>query len=738
MQTGGHTGYCKFAPQPPQRCPECGGVRFDFDASAGASFCLTCGCVTEENTIVAEVTFGETSGGAAIVQGSHVAAGATRAKINAPWGRQGNFESMEQAKHKARQILQGLKRHLGITETVIGYAERWWILAYEMGFTKGRRSLLVIGACCYIAVRQHQRPIMLIDLSDLLQANVFDLGNVYLQLVQLLPVKNLDLVDPEFYIERFSKLLEFGEDREKIRDDAVRIVHRFKRDWLYTGRRPSGICGAALLLAARMNNYRRSVLEIVQVVKIADTTLKKRLVEFGKTPSASFSLDEFRHKWLDVEQNPPSFTKGQEKEERAQAKLLKQSSGKENKRKGKKRKRGEEEEDESVADSSVAGTPGPSTPEPSPKRPRLENGQSSVIAPSGVISKRKRGDKTDGADGDGSVVGLSAPPSPATKRPRLEDDLSVVPSVPTLPPPSGMPDMSFKRLIDEMASMGVPPTETAADEPLFLPDEPTQVASSGPLVPTANDAEETDRLIEQLISSEVTLPLTAERSVIEESLAIADQLDEKRLQIMRASAPAWEDGEEEIDLDEAELDDYILTDAEVEAKERVWVELNRQYLEKCAAREAVAQGEEEPAPKKRKHSNKRTGPRDSSNPRGATPAESAMALITGTYRKKGEPQVRSKRINYDALEQLFNRPLKLGVTSPTQSKAGLRSAAEEKRAAAGGEEGAEEEEEEEEMEVVEEDGPIPGYRTLQRFQGGEQYDDGYEEVYDESGWQEEV
>jgi transcription factor IIIB 90 kDa subunit len=46
------------------------------------------------------------------------------------------------------------------------------------------------------------------------------------------------------------------------------------------GRRPAGICGAALLLAARMNNFRRSVEEIVQVVKIADTTLKKRLDEF--------------------------------------------------------------------------------------------------------------------------------------------------------------------------------------------------------------------------------------------------------------------------------------------------------------------------------------------------------------------------------------------------------------------------------------------------------------------------
>ena len=81
------------------------------------------------------------------------------------------------------------------------------------------------------------------------------------------------------------------------------------------GRRPAGICGAALLLAARMNNFRRSVEEIVQVVKIADTTLKKRLDEFKKTPSGSLTLADFRTVWLDEEMDPPAFINGKKKEE---------------------------------------------------------------------------------------------------------------------------------------------------------------------------------------------------------------------------------------------------------------------------------------------------------------------------------------------------------------------------------------------------------------------------------------
>lgn len=69
-------------------------------------------------------------------------------------------------------------------------------------------------------------------------------------------------------------------------------------------------------MAARMNNFRRSVAEIVQVVKIADSTVRKRLEEFKKTGSAALSVGDFRSVWLEEESEPPAFVRGREKEER--------------------------------------------------------------------------------------------------------------------------------------------------------------------------------------------------------------------------------------------------------------------------------------------------------------------------------------------------------------------------------------------------------------------------------------
>src|SRR4051812_27514552 len=148
-------------------------------------------------------------------------------------------------------------------------------------------------------------PLSFHPAHTLLQVNVFELGHTYLQLVQTLNLR-LPLVDPSHYISRFSALLEFGDETHKVAHDAVRLVQRFDRDWMTKGRRPAGICGAALLLAARMNNFRRSVEEIVQVVKIADTTLKKRLEEFGRTSSAGLTVVDFRRVWLEEEMDPPA------------------------------------------------------------------------------------------------------------------------------------------------------------------------------------------------------------------------------------------------------------------------------------------------------------------------------------------------------------------------------------------------------------------------------------------------
>ncbi|XP_008660628.1 transcription factor IIIB 90 kDa subunit [Zea mays] len=66
-----------------------------------------------------------------------------------------------------------------------------------------------------------------------------------------------------------------------------------KRDWMQTRRKPSGLCGAALYIAALSHGCNYTKADIVSVVHVCEATLTKRLIEFENTDSGSLTIEEF-------------------------------------------------------------------------------------------------------------------------------------------------------------------------------------------------------------------------------------------------------------------------------------------------------------------------------------------------------------------------------------------------------------------------------------------------------------
>lgn len=175
------------------------------------------------------------------------------------------------------------------------------------------------------------------DFSELIQVNVFKLGQTYQDLKRDLWLGSFDqsgirpVVEVENLIMKFARKLEFGNALMKVAEDAAKLVKRMKRDWMATGRRPAGLCGACIILAARMNNFRRTVREVVYVVKVADMTVSKRLEEFKRTTSGDLTVDQFRefgHR-LKKSHDPPAIYEArmrQEKKQRNAQALLDASS----------------------------------------------------------------------------------------------------------------------------------------------------------------------------------------------------------------------------------------------------------------------------------------------------------------------------------------------------------------------------------------------------------------------------
>ncbi|RLN14348.1 hypothetical protein BBJ28_00022633 [Nothophytophthora sp. Chile5] len=296
-------------------CPTCSCTEIDVVDVSGEAVCVSCGTILEENNIVSAIEFQESGGGAHSVVGQFVSASASKSYGNIGtsgrnYGLESRANTLANGKKKIRQIAGMLR----LGDHYVDSAFRLFALALQRNFTHGRKAQTVIAACLYIVCRRERSPHLLIDFSDKLQINVYVLGGVFLKFCKLLQI-HLPLIDPSLYIHRFASQLNFAGKTHSIATTALRLVATMKRDWIETGRRPSGICGAALLIAARSQSVMCSLHDVMDVVNIGERTLKQRLYEFSLTPTAQLTYDQVgKLEMSRVECDPPSFQRHREKE----------------------------------------------------------------------------------------------------------------------------------------------------------------------------------------------------------------------------------------------------------------------------------------------------------------------------------------------------------------------------------------------------------------------------------------
>ncbi|XP_049595889.1 transcription factor IIIB 90 kDa subunit isoform X1 [Syngnathus scovelli] len=292
-------------------CKTCGSSDVDVDHARGDAVCMACGSVLEDNIIVSEVEFVESGGGRSLAASQFVSSegGAKNLSFGDGHLAHAGKESRAQTLYRAKQHIGVLGHQLQLNQHCLDTAFNFYKMALAKRLTCGRKAAHTVAACIYLVCRTEGTPHMLLDLSDIVQVNVYTLGKTFLALSRDLCIKP-PAIDPCLYIPRFAQLLEFGDKNHDVAMTALRLVQRMKRDWMHTGRRPSGLCGAALLVAARMHDFCRTTKEIINVVKVCDSTLRKRLSEFSDTPTSLLTVEEFMKVDLEQECDPPCFTAG--------------------------------------------------------------------------------------------------------------------------------------------------------------------------------------------------------------------------------------------------------------------------------------------------------------------------------------------------------------------------------------------------------------------------------------------
>ncbi|KAJ8565767.1 hypothetical protein K7X08_008343 [Anisodus acutangulus] len=188
----------------------------------GKICCSDCGKVLEEDNFSSEPTFVKNAAGQSQLSGNKLTTVQSEYKA-----------SREITLNEAYNGIEGMLYGLGIDggDSIARPALRFYEIAVEKNFTRGRRKEQVQAACLYIACR-------------------YILGAVFLQLCKILSLEEHPIVqkpvDPSLFIHRFT-------DRRK----------------------PSGLCGAALYIASLSHGLSCSKSEIIDEFNTRAEELEK-------------------------------------------------------------------------------------------------------------------------------------------------------------------------------------------------------------------------------------------------------------------------------------------------------------------------------------------------------------------------------------------------------------------------------------------------------------------------------
>lgn len=154
------------------------------DDTVGFTCCTVCGRVLADDAFSTEPTFNKTAHGSSQPEGSFIPGNALSRIPRISHGKQVlgfQSDSHEKTLNKGKHELEQIAERLSIQPrtTIIEGAHRFYTMAVERNFTRGRRLPQVAAACLYIICRQENKPYMLIDFSDSIQTNVYILGTVF-------------------------------------------------------------------------------------------------------------------------------------------------------------------------------------------------------------------------------------------------------------------------------------------------------------------------------------------------------------------------------------------------------------------------------------------------------------------------------------------------------------------------------------------------------------------------------
>lgn len=192
----------------------------------------------------------------------------------------------------ARRSMVTIARQLDISDDMIETAVAVYKLAVQMNAVSGARPS-ILCAVLYTVCRREKTSHMIYDFAEASGESPYEILSYMRQICEATHTE-VPVIDPSCMVHRFAEQMNLGPMTGAVVVCALKVLRAMRDDWISYGRRPMGVCVAALLVACYIFNIPRSPDEVCGFVRLTAGTIVRRLNEFEATKTAKLhSIDEY-------------------------------------------------------------------------------------------------------------------------------------------------------------------------------------------------------------------------------------------------------------------------------------------------------------------------------------------------------------------------------------------------------------------------------------------------------------
>jgi transcription initiation factor TFIIIB Brf1 subunit/transcription initiation factor TFIIB len=241
----------------PGLCPRCHEHAAGFDYLQGLSVCEACGHVLQDEELVSQVLFvgKEDQKPAGVIVGSKDSG--LEASLRMLRGtRVGTAVHRTRPKNSAIHVAKTVKEisnKMHLSSSVASEAELYMEKVLKAAHGSWRLELVAASAV-YMAIRQNNVPLTLLDLADATHQNLYALGRYYRLAIRMLDIHPPPIRVADHLHRALARYYASTSVQKGVENDATEVLHWMEEQFIEGSRHPLVMLGVAILVSLEMNN----------------------------------------------------------------------------------------------------------------------------------------------------------------------------------------------------------------------------------------------------------------------------------------------------------------------------------------------------------------------------------------------------------------------------------------------------------------------------------------------------